>query len=152
MCSRGQEQSLPPTTASSSFMELKITEQVLAGLMAHSREAAPYEACGYLAERNGVVLQMFPLTNIDQASDHFTMDPVEQFQAVREMREQGLKLRAVYHSHPETPARPSAEDIRHAADPHISYLIISLLAGVDPVRSFRIQQGIVEEEIVRPVA
>ena len=132
-------------------MELKITEQVLAGLMVHSREASPYEACGYLAECNGVVVRMFPLTNADQASDHFRMDPAEQFGAVREMREQGLKLRAVYHSHPETPARPSAEDIRHAVDPHISYLIISLLAGAEPVRSFRIQQGIVEEETITPV-
>ena len=131
-------------------MELKITEQVLAGLMAHSRETAPHEACGYLAERNGVVVQMFPLTNTDQASDHFTMDPAEQFRAVRKMREQGLKLRAVYHSHPETPARPSAEDIRHAVDPHISYLIISLLTGVQPIRSFRIQQGMIEEETIMP--
>ena len=129
--------------------ELKITRQVLAAAMTHSGEAAPYEACGYLAEQNGLVVQLFPLTNADQATDRFSMDPAEQFKAIRDMREQGLKLRAVYHSHPETPARPSAEDIRHAVDPHISYLILSLLAGEQqPVRSFRIQQGIVEEETV----
>ena len=127
-------------------MELKITRQVLAEMVAHSREAAPCEACGYLAERNGQVEQMFCLANVDQAPDHFSMDPAEQFRTVREIRDQGLRLRAVYHSHPETPARPSAEDIRHAVDPHISYLIISLLACKRPVRSFRIEQGILQEE------
>ncbi|MCW5201951.1 MAG: M67 family metallopeptidase [Candidatus Electrothrix communis] len=129
-------------------MELKITRQVLAEMVAHSREAAPYEACGYLAERNGQVEQMFRLTNVDQAPDHFSMAPAEQFSAIREMRGQGLKLRAVYHSHPATPARPSAEDIRHAVDPQISYLIISLLACKRPVRSFRIVQGILQEETI----
>jgi proteasome lid subunit RPN8/RPN11 len=129
-------------------MKLKITQQVLSGMVAHSREAAPYEACGYLAERNGLAEKMFRLTNVDQAPDHFSMDPAEQFSAIREMRDQGLKLRAVYHSHPETPARPSAEDIRHAVDPHISYLILSLLACKRPVRSFRIQQGILKEETI----
>lgn len=117
-------------------------------MVAHSREAAPYEACGYLAERNGLAEKMFRLTNVDQAPDHFSMDPAEQFSAIREMRDQGLKLRAVYHSHPETPARPSAEDIRHAVDPHISYLILSLLACKRSVRSFRIQQGILKEETI----
>ena len=127
-------------------MELKITRQVLVEMVAHSREATPCEACGYLAERNGQVEQMFRLANVDQAPDHFSMDPAEQFRTVREIRDQGLRLRAVYHSHPETPARPSAEDIRHAVDPHISYLIISLLACKRPVRSFRIEQGILQEE------
>lgn len=110
-------------------------------MVAHSREVVPYQACGYLAEQNGLVEQMFRLTNVDQAPDHFSMDPTEQFSAIRGMRDQGLRLRAVYHSHPETSACPSAEDIRHAADPHISYLIISLLVCKRPVRSFRMQQG-----------
>jgi len=129
-------------------MELKITRQVLAGMVAHSREAAPCEACGYLAEQDGLAEHMFRLTNVDQAPDHFSMDPAEQFRTVREIRNRGLRLRAVYHSHPETPARPSAEDIRHAVDPHLSYLIISLSACKRSVRSFRMQQGILQEETI----
>jgi proteasome lid subunit RPN8/RPN11 len=34
---------------------------------------------------------------------------------------------AIYHSHPETPARPSAEDIRLALTPNVVYVIVSLL-------------------------
>jgi proteasome lid subunit RPN8/RPN11 len=33
---------------------------------------------------------------------------------------------AIYHSHPETPARPSAEDIRLALTPNVVYVIVSL--------------------------
>jgi len=131
--------------------ELKITGQVLEHLLSHSRKSAPNEACGYLAEQSGIVVQAFPLANVAHAPDRFRMDPAEQFRTVREMRDQGLKLRAVYHSHPETPARPSAEDIRCAVDPHISYLIISLSDCRQPIRSFRIQQGKVEEETIDAV-
>jgi proteasome lid subunit RPN8/RPN11 len=53
---------------------------------------------------------------------------------------------ANYHSHPETPARPSDEDIRLVYDPNISYVIVSLAAGQTDVKSFRIQNGVVEKE------
>ena len=77
---------------------------------------------------------------------HFSMDPTEQFAAVKECRNQGLKIRAVYHSHPETPARPSDEDIKLAHDPSLSYVIVSL-AGADPsIKSFIIKEGVVEPE------
>jgi len=65
---------------------------------------------------------------------------------INECRNQGLKIRAVYHSHPETPARPSNEDIKLAYDPSLSYVIVSL-AGTDPsTKSFIIQEGVVEPE------
>ena len=90
--------------------------------------------------------------NIDKAADHFSLDPAEQFAAIKAMRGQGQHLRAVYHSHPETPARPSLEDIRLAYDPEISYVIISL---ADPerfeVKSFRISQGQVSSEEIQLV-
>ena len=65
---------------------------------------------------------------------------------VREVRKLGLEILANYHSHPETPARPSHEDIRLAFDPNISYVIVSLVAEVPDVKSYRIQNGKVEKE------
>ncbi len=127
-------------------MKLKITRRIVSDLLAHSRRASPLEACGYLAQRDGLVDQLYPLTNMDQAPDHFSMDQIEQFRVIRKIRQQGRELRAVYHSHPVTPARPSAEDIRFAADPSVSYLIVSLADHERSVRSFRIQQGKVEAE------
>lgn len=126
-------------------MVLVIEEEILTSLLAHGRREEPNEACGFLAAKDGVVCRHFELTNIDAAPDHYAMDPAEQFAVVRQIREEGLQLAAVYHSHPETPARPSVEDLRLAHDPNVVYVIVSLMAGVVPVRAFRIRQGVETE-------
>ncbi len=64
------------------------------------------------------------------------------------MREKGLKPAAVYHSHPETPARPSEEDIRLAFDPDLSYVIVSLADPRASVNSFKINDNNVDPEII----
>lgn len=121
---------------------LQLSKQVLDGIVAHAREELPYEACGYLAEKDGVVRTFLALTNTDKAADHFSMDPAEQFAAVKKMRAAGQKLRAVYHSHPVTQARPSVEDIRLAFDRQISYLIISLaVPEMVEVKAYTISNG-----------
>ncbi|OHE24774.1 MAG: hypothetical protein A3J94_00325 [Syntrophus sp. RIFOXYC2_FULL_54_9] len=63
------------------------------------------------------------------------------------MRSQELEMLAVYHSHPETPARLSDEDLRLALTPGISYVIVSLADPSAPeVRSFKISGGKVGSE------
>ena len=125
---------------------LKIEQEIIDKIVEHGRLEAPLEACGYLAEKDGVVCHHFELTNTDQSPEHYSMDPAEQFAVVRDSRDQGLSIRAVYHSHPETPARPSAEDIKLAYDPSISYVIVSL-AGPQPItKSFIIKKGEVKPE------
>lgn len=133
-------------------MVLVIEEEILTSLLAHGRREEPNEACGFLAAKDGVVCRHFELTNIDAAPDHYAMDPAEQFAVVRQIREEGLQLAAVYHSHPETPARPSVEDLRLAHDPNVVYVIVSLMAGVVPVRAFRIRQGVETEVPLQVVA
>ena len=134
---------------------MKLSPSVVESIVEHARKETPVEACGYLAcsEEEGLIVHHYELTNLDRARDHFTMDPSEQFDAVRDMREKGLKLAAVYHSHPDTPARPSIEDIRLAYDPDISYVIISLAVPEEIViRSFRIRDGKVVQENIEYAA
>ena len=126
-------------------MTLAIEEPIISALLAHGRREEPNEACGYLAAKDGVICRIFELTNIDAAPEHYSMDPAEQFAVIRQVREEGLQLAAVYHSHPATPARPSVEDLRLAHDPDIIYVIVSMMAGVAPVRAFRIKQGVDSE-------
>lgn len=123
-----------------------MTLKVAADLEAHALRDKPVEACGYLAERDGIVVEAIPLKNADASPEHFSLDPVEQFAALRRMRTEGLVLRGVYHSHPATPARPSAEDIRLANDPLLSYVIVSLASGEPAIKSFRIRGGSAEAE------
>ena len=117
---------------------LRIQQEVIDDIIAHARQEAPLEACGYLAEQHGVVARHYPLTNADASEEHYSLLPEEQFSAVRQMRTAGMKLRAIYHSHPATEARPSEEDIRLAYDPEISYVIISLSGTKETIQSFRI--------------
>ena len=120
---------------------LRIKKNVMTALFDHATRALPYEACGYLAGKDNLVCKHYELTNMDKSEVHFSMDPKEQFAAIKDMRDQDLKLHGVYHSHPASPARPSAEDIRLAHDPDIIYVIVSLAESKPSVSAFSIRRG-----------
>jgi len=125
---------------------LTISRAIHDELIAHARADFPIEACGILGGTDGAVSAIFRMVNTDKSNEHFMMDPKEQFAVVKELRNRGLAMLAIYHSHPESPARPSEEDIRLALTPGVSYVIVSL-AGAEPdVKAFRIADGVVEPE------
>jgi proteasome lid subunit RPN8/RPN11 len=121
-------------------------------MIAHARTGLPNEACGLLGgERSGeekTVRELYCLKNADESPEHFSMTPEEQFRAIKDLRGRGLVLLGNFHSHPATPARPSAEDIRLAFDPSLSYVIISLEGPEPALKSFQIRGGSVSEEAV----
>jgi proteasome lid subunit RPN8/RPN11 len=128
---------------------IHIPKSILDALIAQARKELPNEACGLLVGSRDVarhVFQHYPLTNIDHSPEHFSFDPKEQFHVLKEARTQGLQIIANYHSHPESPARPSEEDIRLAFDPTMIYIILSLQKKDSPViKAFLIKEGKVEE-------
>ena len=126
---------------------IRIPQHIIDDIRAHSLEGFPLEVCGILGGRDGEVSACYRMTNTDASNEHFTMDPKEQFSVVKDLRAKGLEMLAIYHSHPETPARPSEEDIRLALTPNVSYVICSVADRDHPVvKSFRIADGIVEPE------
>lgn len=128
---------------------LKIPHFIHADLIAHARAGFPLEVCGILGGRDGVVERVFRMTNLDASNEHFMMEPREQFAVVKELRAAGLEMTAIYHSHPESPARPSEEDIRLALTPGVSYVIVSVMNMEQPVlKSFKIDGGLVTPEAV----
>jgi len=131
--------------------KISINQKVIDAVIDHAKRELPFEACGYLAAKNGTIIKHYELTNLDKSNEHFSMDPKEQFAAVKDMHAEDLKLAAVYHSHPETPARPSREDIRLAFDPQISYVIVSLAQPDPSIKSFKIREGNVQHEEIEPV-
>ncbi len=130
---------------------MRIKKDIIDKIVAHAKGGVPIEMCGYLASQDGVVNRHYELTNVDNSEDHFTFDPKEQFDTVKDARNNGLEVCAVYHSHPVTPARPSAEDIKLAYDTNISYVIVSLADGGEDVRSFKIKDGQVSPEDIEIV-
>lgn len=130
---------------------MKIKKDIIKKIIAHAKQGAPIEMCGYLAGQDNVVNKHYELTNVDNSEDHFTFDPQEQFATIKDARANGLDVCAVYHSHPVTPARPSQEDIRLAYDPNISYVIVSLADGGEDVKSFKIKDAQVTPEDIEIV-
>lgn len=128
---------------------MKIPVTIVEAIYKQATEEKPLEACGYLAGEDDLVKRHFPMTNIDRSATHFTFDPEEQFQILKKSRKTGLELIAVYHSHPVTPARPSAEDILLAYDPKMSYVIVSLANGQKTIKSFKIKDGKVVPESLK---
>ncbi|MDD4972064.1 MAG: M67 family metallopeptidase [Paludibacter sp.] len=121
---------------------IRIPKHIYDGIVLQAKLELPNEACGLLTGKEGNVVKQHVLTNIDQSPEHFSFDPAEQFQVLRSARTEGLEIIANYHSHPETPSRPSVEDIRLAYDPTILYLIVSLAAEIPVLKAFSIQNGI----------
>ncbi|MCX7746484.1 MAG: M67 family metallopeptidase [Clostridia bacterium] len=130
-----------------------LTEKQYKEILNHALKALPNEACGLIG---GIfegdvkkVQKVYLLTNMDHSPEHFSMDPKEQFGAIKDMRSNGWVMLGNFHSHPESPSRPSGEDKRLAFDPEASYLILSLLDKDKPVlKSFRIlKDQVLEEEI-----
>lgn len=106
------------------------------------------EVCGILGGRDKRIEKIFPLANIsDSPKLCYHIDPKEQLSVFKQLRNQGLELSAIYHSHVDSPAYPSAKDIELAFYPESSYIIVSLSDSKSPVAlSFRIVEGKIEEE------
>ncbi len=124
-------------------------------ILAHCKEGLPNEACGLIGGTiegdKRSIQKVYLLTNIDQSNEHFSMDPKEQLAAVKDMRANGLKLLGNFHSHPESPSRPSEEDKRLAYDSKVNYLILSLMDLENPVfNAFRIdeEKNVTKEKLV----
>ena len=120
---------------------IKLTKSDFEKILAHAVKELPDEACGLIAGK------VFLLTNIDHSNEHFSLDPKEQLEAIKDMRKNGFVPLGNWHSHPESPSRPSEEDKRLAFDSKASYMILSLMDRENPVlNSFKITGDTAEKE------
>lgn len=130
---------------------IKLSKADYEKILAHAVKELPDEACGLIAGiiegEDKIIKKVYLLTNTDHSNEHFSLDPKEQLSAVKDMRTQGLVPLGNWHSHPESPSRPSEEDKRLAYDSKASYMILSLMDRENPVlNSFRIEGSNAEKE------
>lgn len=130
---------------------IKLSKSDFDKILAHTESELPNEACGLIGGvvEDGVkiIKKVYLLTNIDHSNEHFSLDPKEQLAAVKDMRAQGISPLGNWHSHPESPSRPSEEDKRLAYDSKASYMILSLMNRDEPVlNSFKINGSDAEKE------
>ncbi len=134
------------------MQEEVIFPRPLINRLLHQAQASPHnEICGLIGARHGTPSSCYPVNNIaDRPEVQFRMDPVEQIDAMRKIRENHEDLFAIYHSHPKAPAEPSATDLEQAGYPQALQIIISLnTKGVLEMRGFRYRpRGLIEEIVV----
>lgn len=123
---------------------IKISRADFQKMLEHAVSELPNEACGLIAGKiedgDKLIEKVYLLTNIDKSNEHFSLDPKEQLAAIKDMRAAGLSPLGNWHSHPESPSRPSDEDKRLAYDKTASYMILSLMEREKPVlNSFHIE-------------
>lgn len=128
-------------------------------LIQYFKKEFPDEACGILAgeivqrSSNNVerkVTKTYNMSNTDKSKKTFFMNPAQQLKVMKEIRNLGLEMVGICHSHPETEAYPSAYDVELACYPEISYVIISLKDKNNPdIRSFRIVEGEIHKEEIK---
>lgn len=135
-------------------MQVIVQKSDYENMVAHAKKELPNEACGLIAgtmeEGKKVIGKVYYLTNIDQSNEHFSLDPKEQLAAIKDMRANGFVPLGNWHSHPESPSRPSEEDKRLAYDSSASYMILSLMEPENPVlNSFHIEgTDVTKEELL----
>lgn len=133
---------------------LKLDKKDYEKILEHCKKGLPNEACGLIGGTiEGdvkTIKKVYLLTNIDASREHFSMDPKEQLQAVKDLRANGYTLLGNFHSHPESLSRPSEEDKRLAYDSTASYMILSLMEEEPVFRSFHIDpdKNVTVEELV----
>jgi proteasome lid subunit RPN8/RPN11 len=119
-----------------------IHPDVINAIVAHATAEAPRECCGLLVGRGSRIDRAVPADNIDPAPERrFLVDPRRHIGLRRELRGGLPTIIGVYHSHPSSPAEPSASDIEEAAYPDFIYFIVSLLPPAPEIRAYRIEGG-----------
>jgi proteasome lid subunit RPN8/RPN11 len=113
-------------------------------LIAHAREEAPNECCGYVRASNGAVEEVTRAENLRSSPYGYELDSASLL-AANELDDQGFEV-GIYHSHPRSAPEPSQTDINLAQYPHWIYLIVSLEGEEPTVRGWRIEDGKVDEE------
>jgi proteasome lid subunit RPN8/RPN11 len=115
-------------------MKLVLPAGIMEQIRRHGEEDYPHECCGFLFgsqdDRSRLVIEIRRQANerTDSRRNRFLITPEQFRDAERAARKAGLLMLGIYHSHPDSPARPSEYDRDHAW-PWYSYLILSVQRG-----------------------
>ena len=129
------------TVESGSGRSVTIVRSAVDELIAHARAEAPSECCGLLLGSRSTIREAAPTTNIaSNRYSRFVIDPKDHIRLRHSARGRGLEVVGFYHSHPRSPAVPSASDLAEASYPGHFYLIVSLVAAPE-VAIYQLDEG-----------
>ena len=124
---------------------LEVPADILAALIAHCRQEAPAEACGFLAGRSPRVCALYAMTNALASPTRYEAAEHDLAHGFRYLRTRRLDLLALYHSHPATPPVPSKVDLALNYYGDVPRIIVSLRGEPPEVRAWRLGTDSYEE-------
>ena len=130
---------------------LTIRADLVEAMVAHARADHPDEACGIIAGPEGSDRpeRFIAMVNAERSPTFYRFDSAEQLKVWRAMDDADEVPVVIYHSHTATEAYPSRTDISYASEPDAHYVLVSTRdADRREVRSYRIVDGVVTEELV----
>lgn len=107
---------------------LTLPASVADRLLEHARSELPNEACGLLAGdlATGTASAFHPARNEDESPLRYNVHPDDLVRIVLGIEDAGEDLVGIFHSHTQTPAVPSATDLRTAQYPDAFYVLATL--------------------------
>jgi proteasome lid subunit RPN8/RPN11 len=124
---------------------LLIPRAIHDAMVAHCVREAPLECCGILGGNGTSVSSFHPLRNTSASEIRYDADAQDLIDAVVELRKRGAEIVAIYHSHPRWAAVPSQTDLRENHYGPVPRIIVSLLADLPEVRTWRLDPESYEE-------
>lgn len=129
-------------------MSIRLTPELVDEIQAHAARHYPNEGAGVIlgvihscGDSEGRQLLCFDNAfRTEERYHRYQIDPLDMLAAENQAEELNLAIIAVFHSHPDHPARPSEFD-RSMAFPWFSYLITSVHQGkVHQTRSWKLDE------------
>jgi proteasome lid subunit RPN8/RPN11 len=120
---------------------VQVLRSVYDAMVAHALTTPTLECCGLLSGKNGTITRLFQTPNVaENKAVRYEAAPLDVRRILEEIDGAGEQHLGIYHSHPNSPAYPSATDRKLAAY-DVAYIVISLKSRARPsVRAFRLDK------------
>ncbi len=124
-------------------LKLILRRADLEQIVAQARRDYPHETCGLIGGRAMRAEMVRAVPNVSAAPrSRFEMERRQMVETILAFQRAGQDVVAIYHSHPDSAAEPSATDIAEATWPDAVYLIVGNVdKGTPEVRGWSIRRG-----------
>jgi len=130
--------------------EMQIAASALSDILRHARETAPRECCGLLVGHGSLVLESVRSPNVDPDPSRYEIDARVHVATNRRLRGTSRAVIGAYHSHPHSPAWPSASDLAETYYAEFIWVIVSLASEVETLKAFRLDGARIVELAIDP--
>jgi proteasome lid subunit RPN8/RPN11 len=118
---------------------ISLTTGQIKELVSIAKDALPDEACAFLLGKNDTIVKILPMRNLDESPVTFSIDPGEVLYAYKYAESEGLRVIAIFHSHPAKPS-PSSTDIKFMEINPVVWLIYS-------TREWRLKAYVYDDDV-----